>query len=331
MTDVPAQTLIQKAADCLRRGGLVAFPTETVYGLGADASNPEAIARLYAAKGRPANHPVIVHLSRTEQLADWAQRIPPVAYTLAEAFWPGPMTLILPKADSVGDFVTGGQPSVGLRIPNHPVALSLLTEFGGGVAAPSANRFGRISPTSSRDVQNEFHGEIDMVLEGGACRVGIESTIIDLSQGRPRVLRPGMLPLEPLAEILAVDPEELSAGAVSVSVGPETRAPGTLVRHYAPKTPVQLLPTERLFQTVERLRLEGLRVGVLARREPIYGLIYTPWVAMPNTPADYAARLYSGLRELDVMGCDRILVETVPETPDWEAIRDRLQRASAAE
>ncbi|MBS2001864.1 MAG: threonylcarbamoyl-AMP synthase, partial [Cyanobacteria bacterium SZAS LIN-5] len=186
-------TIIEHAVRLLQSGELVAFPTETVYGLGADASNPAAVARLYAAKGRPTNHPVIVHLADSNQLSKWASSVPFAAIQLAEKFWPGPLTLILPKADHVLDEITGGQKSVGLRVPAHPLALELLKAFGGGIIAPSANKFGRLSPTRAEDVRAEFKDEVSLVLDGGPCAVGIESTIVDLSREQPMILRPGMI------------------------------------------------------------------------------------------------------------------------------------------
>ena len=224
---------VEEAAAILRGGGLVAFPTETVYGLGADAANPEAVARIFAAKGRPANHPVIVHLGSVEQLTDWATDIPPAAYRLAQHFWPGPLTLILKRHARVSDAVTGGQDTVGLRVPGHPIALALLAAFSGGIAAPSANRFGWLSPTTAAHVRTGLGASVDYVLDGGPCRVGIESTIIDLSGDYPRLLRPGTITA---AGIEAVLDKPLAAPA-----GEAPHSPGMLPSHYAPQTALTLV------------------------------------------------------------------------------------------
>ncbi|MDA8109313.1 MAG: L-threonylcarbamoyladenylate synthase [Betaproteobacteria bacterium] len=307
---------IRRAAEILRAGGLVAFPTETVYGLGAGAANPEAVARLFAVKGRPADHPVIVHFADAEQAFGWAREVPPGARRLAARFWPGPLTMILRRAARVGDFVTGGQDTVGLRVPAHPVAQELLKAFGGAVAAPSANRFGRVSPTRAEHVRADLGDEVDLVLEGGASEVGIESTIVDLSGERPRLLRPGAIAMTQLEQVLG----EPVAAADSAA----PRAPGTLERHYAPKTPLRIVPSHAL--DAEVARAAG-RVAVLAFSRPDERVRL--WLRMPRDAAAYAHRLYAALRELDAAGCDRILVEAPPEEPAWQAVRDRLARAAA--
>ncbi len=209
---------IREAVAVLKRGGLVAFPTETVYGLGADASNPAAVARIYKVKGRPVNHPVIVHIGDAGRLECWAREVPNDARKLAARFWPGPLTLVLKRALGVGDYLTGGEDTIGLRMPNHPVALELLRQFGGGIAAPSANKFGRISPTTAEHVSDDLGDEVDLILDGGPCEIGIESTIIDLSRDRPVLLRPGRISVEEIAATLSVKPEPRDRSA--------PRAPG---------------------------------------------------------------------------------------------------------
>lgn len=312
---------VQDAAAILRRGGLVAFPTETVYGLGADAENPEAVARIFAAKGRPANHPLIVHIGHAGLLERWAADIPPSARRLAQRFWPGPLALILKRDARVPDAVTGGQDTVGLRVPDHHVALALLAAFGGGIAAPSANRFGRVSPTAAAHVREELGEAVDCILDGGSCRVGIESTILDLSGGHPRLLRPG-----------AITPTEIEAvlgQPLAGSSGAAPRAPGALPSHYAPRTPLVLIPPDDLKAEVKRHLEKGERVAVLARS------IATPraqcvWQLMPADPGGYARELYARLRSLDALHADRLLIEAPPAEALWQAVRDRLARAAQA-
>lgn len=303
---------VRRAAEILRAGGLVAFPTETVYGLGADASSAAAMARLYRVKGRPADHPVIIHLDSLERALAWARDVPKEARILAERFWPGPLTLILKRSDKAKDFVTGGQPSVGIRVPSHPVARALLKEFGGGVAAPSANRFGRISPTTAAHVREDLGSDVDLVLEGGPSEVGIESTIVDLSGGTAVLLRPGVISKADLQQLVAV--EEKTAAS--------PRHSGGLERHYSPRTPARMVPTHLLDKEIARL---GDKVGVLAFSRPDERVDF--WLRMPREPQGYAQRLYAALRELDGTGCELILVEAAPEAPEWAAVRDRLVRA----
>ena len=225
---IPAnRDAIQQAADFLRKGKLVAIPTETVYGLGADAKNPEAVKHIFAAKARPADHPLIVHIPDKAVLTDWAVEIPETAYKLAERFWPGPLTLVLKKHPDVPMEVTGGQNTIALRVPNHPVALALLKAFGGGIAAPSANRFCRISPTQASHVEEELGDKVDLILDGGACQVGLESTIVDLSGGQPRLLRPGQISKSEIEEFMQ---EELELPKHS-----HVRAPGMMETHYSPE------------------------------------------------------------------------------------------------
>jgi L-threonylcarbamoyladenylate synthase len=305
---------VRKAAEILRGGGLVAFPTETVYGLGADASDAKAVARLYAVKRRPADHPVIVHFASAGDAFQWSRGVPPAASLLAEKFWPGPLTLILKRSDRAKDFITGGQDSVGLRVPSHPVARALLSAFKGGVAAPSANRFGHLSPTTAAHVLGEFGKDIDLVLEGGPSEVGIESTILDLSGPAPVLLRPGGISIDELRKVLGMEIEEKKQAS--------PRHPGGLERHYAPRTPARLVPAYDLDKEIARLKD---KVAVLAFSRPDERVDY--WLRMPRDPQAYAHKLYGALRELDTAGCEEILVEAPPEGPQWAAVRDRLQRA----
>lgn len=306
---------LRRAAELLRRGGLVAFPTETVYGLGADASSASAIERLYRVKGRPAEHPVIVHFASAKDAFRWAREVPEGAKALAKRFWPGPLTMILKRSALARDFVTGGQDNVGLRIPSHPVAQELLRSFGNGVAAPSANRFGHVSPTTATHVREDLGAEVDLVLEGGPTEVGIESTIIDFSGGAPVLLRPG--------HIAKAQLEEALHGPVGDSPSSKTRHSGGLARHYAPRTPARLVPTHELDREIARL---GDKVAVLAFSRPDERVDY--WLRVPREPHAYAQRLYAALRELDAAGCEAILIESPPDAPEWAAVLDRLHRAT---
>jgi L-threonylcarbamoyladenylate synthase len=301
---------VRRAAQILRAGGLVAFPTETVYGLGADASSEKAIARLYSVKGRPADHPVIVHFATAAEAFRWAAEVPEQAKTLAAKYWPGPLTLILKRSAKARDFVTGGQPSVGLRVPSHPVAQALLKEFGEGIAAPSANRFGMVSPTTAAHVREDLGGDVDLVLEGGPSEVGIESTIVDLSSGDAVVLRPGAITREQIEELVHVTDRESPL-----------RHSGGLERHYAPRTPARLVPVHALDREISK----GRSVAVLAFSRPDERVDF--WLRMPREPHAYAQKLYAALRELDGAGCEQILVEAPPESAEWAAVRDRLKRA----
>jgi L-threonylcarbamoyladenylate synthase len=304
---------VRRAAQILRAGGLVAFPTETVYGLGADASSAEAVARLYAAKGRPADHPVIVHFSTAEGAFTYAREIPDTARKLAEKFWPGPLTMVLKRSPQAKDFVTGGQDSVGLRVPSHPVAQALLREFDGGIAAPSANRFGNVSATTAAHVIGELDAEF--VLDGGPSEVGIESTIVDLSGEGITLLRPG--------RISALEIEDLLKVKVQKKGQDSPRHSGGLERHYAPKTPARLVPPHDLDAEIAKL---GADAAVLAFSKPDERVDY--WIRMPKEPQGYARKLYAALRELDGAGCGTILIETPPETAEWDAVRDRITRAA---
>jgi len=306
---------VRRAADVLRRGGLVGFPTETVYGLGADASSQEAVARLYAAKRRPAEHPVIVHFANSDAAFTWAREVPEAARKLAAHFWPGPLTLILKRSAKAGDFVTGGQDTIGLRVPVHPVAQQLLAAFGGGIAAPSANRFGQVSPTTASHVKQDLGKDAEIVLDGGPSEVGIESTIVDLSGEGAVLLRPGHLSRPELEKALGAPIAEKRADS--------PRHSGGLERHYAPKTPARLVPPHELDREIARLREH---VAVLAFSRPDERVEY--WLRMPREPLGYAQRLYAALRELDGAGCESILIEAPPEAPEWAGVRDRLMRAT---
>jgi L-threonylcarbamoyladenylate synthase len=305
---------VRRAAEILGRGGLVAFPTETVYGLGADASSAEAVARLYGVKRRPAEHPVIVHFASSADAFAWAREIPDAARKLAKRFWPGPLTLVLRRSEKAKDFITGGQDTVGLRIPAHPVAQELLKAFKGGVAAPSANRFGLVSPTTAAHVLDDLGSDVDLVLEGGPAEVGIESTIVDLSGGAPVLLRPGRISKQDLENLLQSEVMEKAAAS--------PRHSGGLERHYAPRTPARLVPSYNLDKEIARLKE---KLAVLAFSRPDERVDY--WRRMPRDPRSYAQKLYAALRELDSAGCEEILVEAPPEAPEWAAVRDRLLRA----
>jgi len=312
---------IEHAVAVLRAGGLVAFPTETVYGLGADAANPDAVRKIFAVKGRPATHPVIVHIADAVQLPAWAAEVPEAAHRLARRFWPGPLTLILKRARSVNDVVTGGQDTVAVRVPSHPVARRLLARFGGGIAAPSANRFGRVSATTAEHVRREFGDAVDCVLDGGEADVGIESAIVDLSGAAPALLRPGWIRADELASVIGAWP---AAGGAEAP-----RAPGTLAAHYAPRTVLIMVEGDLLVELAGSLTRVGKRVAALAfsaRRPLLQGLA---WIAAPSDARGYAHALYASLRALDDAGCDAILVEKPPQAPEWAAVNDRLARAAA--
>ncbi len=328
----PSDADFQRAVDLLRAGELVAIPTETVYGLGADAANPAAVAKIFAAKGRPADHPLIVHLAGHDAVERWAEQVPDVAWELMETFWPGPLTLILKKRAWVPDAVTGGQDTVGLRVPGHPVALELLRRFaasGGqngdghaGIAAPSANRFGRISPTTAAHVAEELGARVALILDGGPCSVGIESTIVDCSRGQPVVLRPGHISPLHLEAVLGRQPAiETAAGAPRVS--------GSLEAHYAPQTPLRLIAGGRLLDFLNAQRHRGGRCGVLSTNQPPQAGLPHAWRLLPADPVGYAHDLYGALRDMDHAGVDLIVVEALPAEPAWAAVADRLRRAAA--
>ena len=309
---------IHAAARRLRAGEVVAFPTETVYGLGADAMNARAVARIFDLKGRPADHPVIVHLEDAGDLDRWAVDIAAAARSLAGKFWPGPLTLILRKAPHVPAGVTGGQDTVGLRVPSG-VAHELIRVFNGlgargGIAAPSANRFGHVSPTTAQHVRDEFGPDLP-ILDGGACEVGLESTIVDLSRRDPALMRPGRISRAQLERVLGTRLADRGADA--------PRASGTLAAHYAPRTALSLVGRSAL-----EAQLAG-DVAVLALRAAPSGASVREWIAAGAEPMRYGHDLYANLRRLDASGARRILVEAPPRTPEWEVVNDRLSRAAA--
>jgi L-threonylcarbamoyladenylate synthase len=305
---------LEKAASQLVGGHLVAFPTETVYGLGADATNEEAVNRIYKVKGRPSDHPLIVHISSISRLEDWTLDIPGCAIELARQYWPGPMTLILKRSPKAKDFITGGQDTVGLRVPNHPIALALLKKFeslgGSGIAAPSANRFGQVSPTSAKDVEEEIGKFLevgDLILDGGASTIGIESTIIDCTRERPNVLRPGAITSQMIAEISGLQGTSTNSGDLRVS--------GSFERHYAPRAKVIL----------DSLPVTGQGLLALSNFETPDGVIR---IASPASPDEFAHVLYSSLRKADQMGIQELVVIVPRDVDISDALLDRLIKAS---
>ena len=312
---------VARAVEILRAGGLVAFPTETVYGLGADASNADALRRLYRVKARPSDHPVIVHVGSSAALDDWTLDISRSARSLAAEWWPGPLTLVLRAGPRVSRVATGGLETVGIRMPSHPMARELLDGFAGGIAAPSANRFGRVSPTTAAAVRADLGDDIDLLLDGGPCVVGLESTIVDCTAEVPRVLRPGAITAEDIESVLGVAP----------AIGGAIRAPGTLASHYAPDARVELVAADALGPRVRECDRVGVRVGVLALAVdlgPENPRINGVTLATMATVEEYANGLYSALRKADQLGMDLVLA--VPPSPDGigTAVIDRLRRAA---
>jgi L-threonylcarbamoyladenylate synthase len=325
--DAPAA--IAQAADTLAAGELVAMPTETVYGLAAHADDDAAVARIFAAKGRPSDHPLIVHVHDAQAVAHFAREVPPLAQRLMQAFWPGPLTLILPRRPEAAAAAAGGHATVGLRCPSHPVAQALLRACAAhrpavlGLAAPSANRFGRVSPTTAEHVRAEFGDEL-LVLDGGACLVGIESSIVDCSRGAPVLLRPGMLTREQLEAACGqrlLLPHEVA--------GPATRASGTLESHYAPRAKVRLMDAKTLRTALDVLGADAPPIGVYARAELKSRSPKVLLRRMPDAAADTARQLFAVLREFDAQGVQLIWVEAPPDAPEWDGVRDRLGRAAA--
>jgi len=306
--------MIEKAVKLLKSGELVAFPTETVYGLGADASNPDAVRKIFEAKNRPADHPVILHIYDQSQLDHWVESVPEIAYQLIQHFWPGPMTLIFKAKKTVSPLITGNQDTIGLRMPSHPVARELLKQFGGAIAAPSANRFGKISPTKAIHVQEELGDKVKLIIDGGDCSLGIESTIIDVTHAPPVLLRPGPLDIDAIKKI---------SGVLVISQDKDSpRVSGSLVSHYAPKTPV------KLFQFYDYKN--QYNIGVMSFQDKSKNISEkTVWVKMPHDPVLYAHALYATLRELDSKNLDYIYIELPPDEIIWQAIRDRLNRAAS--
>ncbi len=310
---------VDRAVEILRAGGLVALPTETVYGLAADAENELAVRRIFAVKGRPSNHPLIVHIGEIHQLSEWAREVPLAAMQLAAAFWPGPLTLVLPRTARASDAVTGGLDTVALRVPRHPLTLAVLREFGGGLAAPSANRFGALSPTTAAHVMSELGNDVDLIFDGGACSVGVESTIVDLSTPTPRLLRPGGIPREHIEALLNVKLAAPEAG---------TRAPGLLQSHYAPRAGLVLCTQDKVADEAAQRDLWGASVAVLSAIEPALPASIEHF-ALPLDPADAARVLYATLRKIDEKGFDVIVAVLPPEAGLGLAVRDRLTRAAA--
>lgn len=322
---MPTAAELDEAVRLLEAGQLVAFPTETVYGLGADAENPAAVARIFAAKGRPSNHPVIVHVVDGADIGYWTDDVPDAARKLIDAFWPGPLTIILKRAAHIPADVAGGQDSIGLRCPSHPVAQALLARFKrgrGGVAAPSANKFGQVSPTTAEHVRDEFGGSV-FVLEGDGVDVGIESSIVDLSRletAGPVLLRPGAITAAMMADVLGAAPLPPDAAA--------PRASGTLKAHYAPRTTLTLADADALLPYLQALPTDG-RLAFVGKA-PGSSDPRCDFVQAPATPDAYAQALYGLLRKLDKDGYQRLVFEPVPESHEWDGVRDRLGRAAAA-
>ena len=329
--DGTAAQSIATGVALIRAGGLLGLPTETVYGLAADADNAEAVAQIFKAKGRPADHPLIVHVRDATGVDHFARDVPDFARALIAAFWPGPLTLILPRRDGVAAASAGGQNSIGLRSPSHPVAQALLKACldasGGqlvwGVAAPSANQFGRVSPTTAAHVAGEF-GDSLLVLDGGPCGVGIESTIVDCTRGAPVLLRPGAISR---AQVEAACGQRLQGDA---ALGEAPRASGTLEAHYAPAAKVRLMHAKALQTSLDLLGAEAAHIAVYART-PLRMLSSQVLLRrMPDDAQATAQQLFSALRDFDTQGVKLIWVESVPDTAEWDGVRDRLQRAAAA-
>ncbi|MBS0378008.1 MAG: threonylcarbamoyl-AMP synthase [Proteobacteria bacterium] len=314
------QVELESAVQALRDGELIAFPTETVYGLGANAQNPAAVRKIFELKGRPASHPVIVHLDSPRFLHRWVREVPEPANRLAEAFWPGPLTMVMPRAAHVHDVITGGQDTIAIRVPAHPMAQQILTAFGGGLAAPSANRYGRISPTRAEHVREEFGDALRVILDGGECQIGLESTIVAFAGDQVRLLRPGSVTAAQLREVVG----ELAIGAEADS----PRVPGGTPTHYAPSTPLTIVPAGEVDAQADAASSGGRRVAVLAQRLPLRSHKYVTWINAGRRPEAYARDLYNNLRTLDRAGCQRILVQSVPDGEAWDAVRDRLVRAA---
>jgi L-threonylcarbamoyladenylate synthase len=323
----PDAQAIAQAVQTLQAGQLLGLPTETVYGLAANAQDEAAVARIFAAKGRPADHPLIVHVAGVQQVPLFAREVPGFAQRLMQAFWPGPLTLILPRRQGAAAAAAGGQDSVGLRCPSHPVAHALLqacAEQGvAGLAAPSANLFGRVSPTTAAHVQSEF-GDGLLILDGGECDVGIESTIVDCTRGAPVLLRPGQVSrrqIETACGQALQQPEALAQ--------PAPKASGTLESHYAPRARVRLMSAQEIAERLHALGPHANNLGVWSRQalsEAGAGLL---WRQQPAAAEAAAHALFAVLRELDARGVQQIWVETPPDTPEWEGVRDRLRRAAA--
>lgn len=326
--DAPDPAVLQEAAELLRSGRLVAFPTETVYGLGAHALDERAVERIYDAKGRPSRNPIIVHVASAQAARELALEWTPTAEALARAFWPGPITLVTRKRDVIPDIVTAGRDTVGLRVPAHRVALALLIEAGIPIAAPSANMSTQVSPTTAQHVVRGLGDRVDLILDGGQTPVGIESTVVDVTGTVPRILRPGMISHEAIARIAGA--AEIAWAEAHDEQEEAPRSPGSLGRHYAPRARVRLFAPETGGAALGDARIainQGRRVGAMVFT-PL-PLELTESHTMPATPEAYARALYATLHALDEQKCDLVLIERPPESSDWMAIRDRLERAAA--
>lgn len=313
---------VDQAVKILSGGGLVALPTETVYGLAAIANQPDAISKIFKAKGRPSDHPLIVHVSTFDEIYQWAKDVPEKAQILGEKFWPGPLTMVFNKSDMVNSIVTGGQDTIALRIPNQKITLEILKKLGTGVAAPSANRFGRVSPTLPRHVFEELDGLIDGVVDGGQCQVGIESTIIDMTTEMVRILRPGQISLNDL---------ELCLGEqVSINTKNSPRVPGLLKSHYAPQTPLRLIESKKLNMEIEKLLSKGIQFNLWSFEKPEKEDELIKWVQAINEPNQFAHELYDQLRQFDSNDSKITLIEFQPTVEEsWRGVIDRLTRAQA--
>lgn len=318
---------IAQAVQTLAAGGLLGLPTETVYGLAADAMRDEAVASIFAAKGRPADHPLIVHVAGAEQVPVFAAEVPAFAQRLMDAFWPGPLTLILPRRAGVASGSAGGQDSIGLRCPSHPVAHAVLLACAAaglpGLSAPSANKFGRVSPTTAAHVQSEF-GHALLVLDGGACEVGIESTIVDCTRGAPVLLRPGCITRDAIEAVCGLSLQDSQALAQAAP-----KASGTLESHYAPRAKVRVMPAHELHQRLQALGVHANNLGVWSQAAPPDLGAGVLWRAQAAQAGQAAHDLFAVLRELDARGVMQIWVEQPPDTPEWEGVADRLRRAAA--
>lgn len=317
---------IQQAIEILKSGELIVFPTETVYGLGADAENSNAVPKIFQVKQRPTNHPLILHLANTNELSSWVTNVTPQAKLLMQHFWPGPLTLIMPRNTRVLDCVTGGKNTVGIRVPNHPIAQELLQNFGGGIVAPSANSFGKLSPTASQHIDPKIASQVAMILDGGRSQCGLESTIIDVSTEIPNVLRFGAITINAIAEVIGKN-------NFTILHTSNVSAPGTLPAHYAPHTQLIIVENADLFDTVKNTVLQGKHCAVLSYSCSHKNFMdaeiddFIHWFNMPNQAQQYAYEMFETLHQADKLNCDVIIVEKVPQDSDWFAVNDRLAKA----
>ncbi len=311
-------TDIEKAAALSLSGMLVAIPTETVYGLAADITNETALKALYSAKGRPADHPVIVHIGEKTQLFELAENIDDDTHKLIDSFWPGPLTLVFKKKASVSNMVTGGQDTVAVRMPQHPLALAFLKAVNRGIAAPSANKFGKVSPTTAEHVADDLKNEVAYILDGGTCDVGVESTILDMASSVKQILRPGKITASMLEEVLGYK--------VELKEKSQVRVPGSLSSHYAPVKPISILSSNNLENGIAQIIKSGKGVSVLSFDKPEAGECH--WLEADKNPTNYTKDFYSNLRKLDTFDCDTIVIEALPDGQEWTAVKDRLKRAA---